>query len=46
MLRRFVNVFLLLIVTIIGGTASYKIVEGWNWFDCLYMTVITITTTG
>jgi len=46
MLRRFVNVFLLLTATIIGGTVSYKIVEGWGWFDCLYMTVITITTTG
>uniref|UniRef100_A0A7C4S5H8 Potassium channel protein n=1 Tax=Geoglobus ahangari TaxID=113653 RepID=A0A7C4S5H8_9EURY len=46
MLKRFVNVILLLIATIIGGTVSYRIVEGWNWFDCLYMTVITITTTG
>ncbi len=36
---------LLLAVTILG-TVGYHIIEGWDWFDCLYMTVITITTTG
>jgi voltage-gated potassium channel len=36
----------LLVAVIVGGTISYRIVEGWPWFDCLYMTVITITTTG
>lgn len=28
------------------GTLGYMIVEGWNIFDSLYMTVITISTTG
>ncbi|MET1125137.1 MAG: potassium channel protein [Archaeoglobaceae archaeon] len=46
MIARFRNVFALLFATIIGGTLAYRIVEGWDWFDCLYMTVITITTTG
>ena len=36
---------LLLAVTLLG-TVGYHIIEGWDWFDCLYMTVITITTTG
>ena len=28
------------------GTVGYQIVEGWGWFDALYMTAITITTVG
>ncbi len=36
---------LLLAVTVLG-TVGYHVIEGWDWFDCLYMTVITITTTG
>ena len=28
------------------GTAGYSLIEGWNWFDALYMTVITMTTIG
>ena len=36
----------LLVAVVVFGTISYRIVEGWPWFDCLYMTVITITTTG
>jgi voltage-gated potassium channel len=28
------------------GTAGYQTVEGWGWFDALYMTAITITTVG
>ncbi len=40
------RVLALLIGTIIFGTLAYHFVEGKDWFDCLYMTVITITTTG
>ncbi len=29
-----------------AGTVGYQLVEGWSWFDALYMTVITITTVG
>ncbi len=28
------------------GTIGYMVVEGWNFLDSLYMTVITISTTG
>ncbi len=38
-------VFLLIVVTAIG-TAGYCYIEGWSFFDALYMTVITLTTTG
>ncbi len=40
------KVLLLLISTIVFGTVSYHVLEGWDLFDCLYMTIITITTTG
>ncbi len=36
----------LLIAVTVFGTLGYHYIEGWDWFDCLYMTVITITTTG
>lgn len=35
-------VFLLAVV----GTSGYVFIEGWNVFDSLYMTIITLTTTG
>jgi voltage-gated potassium channel len=28
------------------GTVGYVVVEGWDWFDALYMTTITLTTIG
>jgi voltage-gated potassium channel len=28
------------------GTAGYVLIEGWNWWDAFYMTMITITTVG
>jgi len=31
---------------VIFGTAGYIVIEGWNVFDALYMTVITISTVG
>ena len=40
------NIVGALILVILFGTLSYHIVEGWGLFESLYMTVITITTTG
>jgi len=34
------------IVLILGGSLGYMVIEGWNFFDSLYMTVITIATVG
>ncbi|NQY99790.1 MAG: potassium channel family protein [Bdellovibrionales bacterium] len=31
---------------ILSGTLGYTLIEGWSWFDALYMTVITISTIG
>ena len=39
------GLILLILVTLIG-TAGYVAIEGWNAFEALYMTVITITTVG
>lgn len=46
-LRRQLMVSLVLIgLVIAAGTTGYVILEGWGFFDALYMTVITITTIG
>jgi voltage-gated potassium channel len=31
---------------VVGGTAGYMLIEGWNAWDAFYMTVITVTTVG
>lgn len=36
----------LLLLVVLTGTAGYVLLEGWSWFDSLYMTVTTITTVG
>jgi voltage-gated potassium channel len=36
----------LLVAVLAAGTAGYVVLERWNWFDALYMTVTTITTIG
>lgn len=28
------------------GTVGYRVLEGWPWFDCFYMTLITLSTIG
>ena len=35
-----------LFILIVGGTFGYVLIEGWDFFDALYMVIITITTTG
>ena len=40
------NAILVLFVIIITGTSGFMLIEGWNIPDALYMTIITITTTG
>lgn len=36
----------LLVLVILGGTVGYVLIEGWNAWDALFMTVTTITTVG
>lgn len=28
------------------GTVTYRLLEGWSWIDCVYFSVITLTTVG
>ena len=37
---------LLLFILLAAGTIGYRIIEKWNWLDCLYMTIITTSTVG
>ncbi|WP_103667815.1 TrkA family potassium uptake protein [Pseudanabaena sp. BC1403] len=39
------NVGILVGLTAIG-TLGYRFIEGWSWFDSLYMTIITLATIG
>jgi voltage-gated potassium channel len=46
MLRRLQLALILLALIFIVGIAGYVLIEGWSFFDALYMTVITIATVG
>lgn len=35
-----------LLALVVFGTAGYKMIEGWEWFECFYMTIITLATIG
>ncbi|MBX7168640.1 MAG: potassium channel protein [Pirellulales bacterium] len=40
------RIVVLLALLPLFGTIGFRIIEGWPWFDCLYMSVTTITTVG
>lgn len=44
--RRLRWVGIALIVVVVYGVAGYMLLEGWGFFDALYMTVTTMTTVG
>lgn len=44
--KKILNGFIILIFILLFGSAGYMLLEGWDFFDSLYMTVITITTVG
>ncbi len=46
LLRRPSAAALLLAGVVVLGTIGYVALEGWKWFDALYMTITTITTVG
>lgn len=37
---------LAIVVLVVFGTVGYRVIEGWAWFDCFYMTIITLATIG
>jgi len=44
--KRFILALALIFLVIAFGTAGYQLIEGWNFLDALYMTIITLTTVG
>lgn len=44
--HRFIYPLIAVFATILFGTIGYHVLEGWPWFDGLYMTVITLATIG
>jgi len=44
--RRILNIFFILLVSIIIGIAGYMIIEGYTFVEAFYMTMITISTAG
>ena len=44
--RRYYLVLVVPILIILVGTLGYRLIEGWDLLDSLYMTVITLTTVG
>ena len=33
-------------VVMLAGGVGYRLIEGWSWADCFYMTVVTVSTVG
>lgn len=45
-LRKRIILPIILFLIVMSGSFGFMIIEGWNFFDSLYMTVITLTTIG
>lgn len=43
---KIVQIVATLIFILLAGVLGYHLIEGWSWFDALYMTVITLATVG
>ena len=43
---KIIRLALILLILSASGTTGYMLIEGWNFLDAFYMTVITLTTTG
>jgi len=44
--RKLINPVLAIVGVIVFGVAGYIVIERWDFFDSLYMTIITLTTVG
>jgi len=46
MIKELKNIIFIILFLFIGGSIGYSLIEKWDFFDSLYMTVITVSTTG
>jgi voltage-gated potassium channel len=46
MLKEFKTIIIFIVILFLVGSLGYTLIEKWNFFDALYMTVITLSTTG
>ncbi len=46
MFKEFKSILFIVLLLFIVGTFGYSMIEGWDFFDSLYMTIITLSTTG
>lgn len=46
LIRRIIALLLLLLAVLMSGASGYQLIEGWSFFDGLYMTVITVASVG
>ncbi len=44
--RNLRRILLALAVLVVAGVIGFHLIEGWSWFDSLYMVVITLTSIG
>lgn len=44
--NRFLFIAAGLVLVLLGGTAGFALIDGYPWFDALYMALITMTTVG
>jgi voltage-gated potassium channel len=44
--KKLILSLVLLVLTLLLGSSGYSLIEGWSFFDSVYMTVITLSTVG
>ena len=44
--KRIISSIVIVASTVLVGTTGYRLIEGWSWFDGLYMSIITLASVG